>query len=54
MQMSVPVQPGDSGDPLVNEQGQVVGVVAARARAVAAFFEQTDTIPQNVNSAVKI
>jgi S1-C subfamily serine protease len=52
MQISVPVQPGNSGGPLVNEVGQVVGIIAAQA-AVDAFVEAEGTLPQNVNWAVK-
>ncbi|WP_158266349.1 S1C family serine protease [Allosphingosinicella deserti] len=53
MQISVPVQPGNSGGPLVNEAGQVVGIIAAQA-AVDAFLEAEGTLPQNVNWAVKV
>lgn len=52
MQISIPVQPGNSGGPVVNDRGQVVGVVAAVA-AVAPFLRSTGTLPQNVNWAVK-
>ena len=52
LQISVPVQPGNSGDPLVNEEGAVVGVVIATASAPA-FFQVSGTIPQNINWAVK-
>jgi S1-C subfamily serine protease len=52
MQISVPVQPGNSGGPLLNEQGQVVGVVAAQA-AVGAFLKAVGTLPQSINWAVK-
>jgi len=52
LQMSVPVQPGNSGGPLVNEDGDVIGVVVATA-AAPTFIEATDSIPQNVNWAVK-
>ena len=52
LQMSVPIQPGNSGGPLVNERGEVVGVVTSTA-AVRAFFAVTGTFPQNVNWAVK-
>ncbi|MDG2003359.1 MAG: serine protease [Novosphingobium sp.] len=52
MQVSVPVQPGNSGGPLLNEDGHVVGVVAAQA-AVEKFQEVEGTLPQNVNWAVK-
>ena len=52
LQISVPVQPGNSGGPLVNEEGAVVGVVIATASAPA-FFQASGTIPQNINWAVK-
>lgn len=52
MQISVPVQPGNSGGPLVSEDGQVLGVIAATA-AVENFYRQSGSLPQNVNWAVK-
>lgn len=52
LQISVPVQPGNSGGPVVTETGEVVGVVAAGA-AVAPFLRNTGTLPQNINWAVK-
>lgn len=52
MQISIPIQPGNSGGPVVNDDGQVVGVVAAAA-AIEPFFRNTGTLPQNVNWAVK-
>ena len=51
-QMSVPVQPGNSGGPVVNMQGEAVGVVAATA-AIEAFYAATGALPQNVNWASK-
>lgn len=52
-QMTVPVQPGNSGGPVVDERGQVVGVVVARA-ADEAFYRRNGALPQNVNFASKI
>jgi S1-C subfamily serine protease len=52
LQISVPVQPGNSGGPLVNERGEVVGIVTSTA-AVQTFLAVTDSLPQNVNWAVK-
>ena len=52
MQISVPLQPGSSGGPLVNDRGEVIGIVIASA-AIANFVEMTGTLPQNVNWAVK-
>ena len=52
LQISVPIQPGNSGGPLVNEEGAVVGVVVATADAPT-FIQIADSIPQNINWAVK-
>lgn len=51
-QISNPVQPGNSGGPLVNEFGEVVGVVVASLNA-GLFLEAAGVVPQNVNFAVK-
>jgi hypothetical protein len=53
IQISVPVQPGNSGGPLADEAGNVVGIVVAKLNA-ATVFNYTGDIPQNVNFAVKI
>ena len=51
-QISVPVQPGNSGGALVDERGNVVGVVSAKLSARAAL-SATGALPENVNYAVK-
>jgi S1-C subfamily serine protease len=51
-QISVPLQPGNSGGALVDEHGNVVGVVSAALSAKAALAA-TGALPQNVNYAVK-
>lgn len=51
MQISIPIQPGNSGGPVVTEDGTLVGVVTSTA-SIAPFLERTGTIPQNVNWAV--
>jgi S1-C subfamily serine protease len=51
-QISVPVQPGNSGGALVDERGNVVGVVSAALSAKAALAT-SGSLPQNVNYAVK-
>ncbi len=52
LQITVPVQPGNSGGPLLNEAGEVVGIISSVA-AVGAFLRESGTLPQNVNWAVK-
>ncbi|MBE3045354.1 SEL1-like repeat protein [Candidatus Bathyarchaeota archaeon] len=51
-QISVPVQPGNSGGALVDELGNVVGVVSAKLSAAAAL-ETSGQLPENVNYAIK-
>lgn len=51
-QISVPVQPGNSGGPLCDANGEVVGVVVARLNDLA-VMQISGVVPQNVNYAVK-
>ncbi len=52
IQISAPVQPGNSGGPLLDGQALVIGVVVSKLNA-ARIAEITDgDIPQNVNFAV--
>jgi S1-C subfamily serine protease len=46
------VQPGNSGGALVDERGNVVGVVSAKLNAAAALAT-SGSLPENVNYAVK-
>jgi TPR repeat protein len=50
-QISAPVQPGNSGGPLLDENGNLIGVVVSKLSIEAA--KATNDIPQNVNYAVK-
>ncbi len=52
LQITVPIQPGNSGSPLVNEKGEVVGIVTSTA-AILPFIKESGSLPQNVNWAVK-
>lgn len=52
LQISAPVQSGNSGGPLVDGSGNVVGVVTAKLDAIKMAEAQGD-LPQNVNFAVK-
>ncbi len=51
-QISVPIQPGNSGGPLINKDGNVVGIVVSKLNEAKLFRENKD-LPQNVNYAVK-
>ena len=51
LQITAPVQPGNSGGPLLDEGGNVIGVITAKLDAVA-IAKRTGDIPQNVNFAV--
>lgn len=52
LQITVPVQPGNSGGALVNEKGEVIGIITSTA-AILPFIKESGTLPQNVNWAVK-
>jgi serine protease Do len=51
-QISAPVQPGNSGGPLLDRNGAVVGVVVAKLNALR-IAAATGDIPQNINFAIK-
>jgi S1-C subfamily serine protease len=52
LQLTAPIQPGNSGGPLLDLSGNVVGVVSARINELA-IAEATGTLPQNINFAIK-
>ena len=51
LQISTPIQPGNSGGPLLDMSGSVVGVVVAQLSATRMM--QLGSIPQNVNFAIR-
>jgi serine protease Do len=52
LQTSTPIQPGNSGGPLLDMSGRVIGVVVSQLDAIAIM--QTDrSVPQNVNFAIQ-
>lgn len=52
LQISAPVQPGNSGGPVYDSAGAVVGVVVSKLNA-SMVMRTTGDIPQNVNFAIK-
>ena len=53
LQFTAPIQPGNSGGPLVDTRGRVMGVVVSTVNS-GLFLEETGIVPQNANFAVKI
>ena len=53
IQISAPVQPGNSGGPLFDSSGHVIGVVVSKLDAIK-IASATGDVPQNVNFAVHL
>jgi len=51
-QFTAPVQPGNSGGPIINSKGGVVGITVSGLGAK--FAELADTLPQNINFGIKV
>jgi S1-C subfamily serine protease len=52
-QISVPIQPGNSGGPVCNAQGEVVGLVRSTLSTLALGLAKGGVVPQNVNFATR-
>jgi S1-C subfamily serine protease len=52
LQISAPIQPGNSGGPALDEHGNVVGVVVSTA-STPGMASISGTLPQNLNFAIK-
>jgi serine protease Do len=50
-QLSAPIQPGNSGGPVIDSAGALIGVTAAKLDEVK-LVEATGVFPQNINFAV--
>jgi hypothetical protein len=53
IQITAPVQPGNSGGPLMDSSGLVIGVVVSKLDAISTAVATGD-IPQNVNFAISL
>jgi S1-C subfamily serine protease len=53
LQIQAPIQPGNSGGPIVDLQGSAVGVAVATLDA-ARVLVTTGSLPQNVNFGIKV
>ena len=52
MVVTTPIQPGNSGGPLLSQEGGVLGIVVASLNPIL-IARMTGTLPQNVNFALK-
>ena len=50
--LTAPVQPGNSGAPLLDKSGKVIGMVVSKLNVIAVASVIGD-VPQNVNFAIK-
>jgi hypothetical protein len=53
IQVTTPVQPGNSGGALIDTSGNVIGVITAELDAMR-VFQATGNVPQNVNFAIEL
>lgn len=53
VQISVEIQPGNSGGPLFNKDGVVIGVVQSTVDPIRFLIRSGGALPQNVNFAIK-
>jgi len=53
LQISTPIQPGNSGGPLLDMNGRIVGITTASMSTIGASRSAGGAVPQNVNFAIK-
>ncbi len=54
VQFSAPVQPGNSGGPLLNSKAEVIGIITSTLNSMSILARSGGDLPQNVNFAIKI
>ncbi len=52
MQISVPIHPGNSGGPLANSSGEIVGLIVSTVNG-SALLREENILAQNINFAIK-
>ncbi len=52
IQITAPIQPGNSGGPLIDEAGNIIGVIVSKLSSEF-MIRQFKDIPQNINFAIK-
>ena len=52
LQISASIQPGSSGGPLLDNSGNIVGIVSSKLSELA-MLKATGSLPQNINFAIK-
>ncbi len=52
IQISAPIQPGNSGGPVLDDAGRLIGVVVAKIDDLA-VAKRTGSLPQNINFAIR-
>jgi S1-C subfamily serine protease len=53
LQVSAPIQPGNSGGPALDDAGDVIGIVSSTLNALALAAATGGALPQDVNFAIK-
>jgi TPR repeat protein len=51
LQITVPIQPGSSGGPLLDQSGNIVGIIVGKLDAIK-IAKTTGDLPQNINFAI--
>jgi hypothetical protein len=53
LQVSLEIQPGNSGSPLFNDQKEIIGIITSTLNPLNVMMQTSGHLPQNVNFALK-